>query len=481
MTEHKLFAQRIGLIGLTYVLTTLIRILLVPILTKNMPIEEYGIWVQVNATIGLVPPIVGLGLPFALVRFLASTEDRKDLQEGFYSISFVVLLTSGIVSLLFLIFSKTIATILFDNNIKVAMIIPAILFLQSLINLPMNLFRVFQKIKRHSLFLILDMLFTVSFASYFIILGQGVVGAVKGILISNILVFSGMMIFVFKEIGFGFPKFLNLKKYFNFSIPLLPSNLSNWIINSSDRYVITIFLGTAFAGYFTPGYTVGILISTFAIPLSFLLPPVLSKYYDERKFNEFNKVLKYSTKYYLLIAIPSVFGLSILSKSILTILTTPEIANIGYLITPYTAVSYLLYGLQGIVGNILVVENKTRIIGIIMSVSAIVNLVLNILVIPLIGINGAALTTLISFILIFVVVLYYSLKPKLFTFDINFIIKSLLASSLMSLVVIYLNPTNLNNLLFTIGIGAALYFGIIFSLNGINKEEIKFFRSIVSK
>jgi len=479
MTEHKLFAQRAGLISLTYVLTTFIRILLVPILSKNMPIEEYGTWVQVNATIGLIPPLIGLGLPFALVRFLSSTKNKKDLQEGFYSISFVVLLISGVASLLFLLFSNPLAKILFDNNIKVAMIIPAIFFIESLISLPMNLFRVFQKIKRHSFFLILDMVFTVAFASYFILLGNGIFGAVTGLLISKVLVFVGMMIFVFKDIGFSLPKFINLREYLNFSIPVLPSNFSNWIINSSDRYVITIFLGTAFAGYYAPGYTVGSLISMFAAPLFFLLPPVLSNYYDEKKYIEFSKVLKYSIKYYLLIAIPSVFGLSILSKSILTILTTNEIASIGYLITPYTTISYLLYGLKGIIGNVLVVQNKTKIIGGVISISAIINLGLNIIVVPIMGINGAALTTLISFIFAFLVILYYSSKAKLFSLDIIFIIKSLIASIIMSILIIYLNPINMFPLIISIVLGAIVYFGIILLLKGIKKEEIQFFINLL--
>ncbi|MCC7573631.1 MAG: oligosaccharide flippase family protein [Candidatus Methanofastidiosum sp.] len=481
MSEHKLFAQRAGLISFTYVIIYLMRILLVPILTKNMPIEEYGTWVQVNATLALIPPLLGLGLPFGLVRFLPSNKNKNDLQEGFYSVFFVVILVSGIASFLFLFFSKPLAMILFDNNIEVATIIPIIFFIESLINIPISLFRALQKIKRHSIFLILDMAFTVSFASYFILLGYGIFGAVSGLLISKILVLAGMMIYVLKDIGFIFPKFINLREYLNFSIPMLPNNFSNWILNSSDRYVITIFLGTAFTGYYAPGYTVGHLISIFSAPLFFLLPPVLSKYYDEKKFNEFNKVLRYSTKYYLLIAIPSVCGLSILSKAILRILTTPEIANIGYLITPYTAVSYLLYGLQVMIGYILMVEKKTKIIGSVMSISAIMNLGLNIIVVPIMGIDGAALTTLISFIFAFLIILYCSSKAKLFRFDIGFIMKSVIASIIMSLMIIYLNPVDIFPLILSIFLGALLYFGIIMGLKGIKKEEIKFFLNLVSK
>ena len=48
MSEYKLFTQRIGLIGITNLLVSLSGIILLPILTKNIPIEEYGVWVQIG-------------------------------------------------------------------------------------------------------------------------------------------------------------------------------------------------------------------------------------------------------------------------------------------------------------------------------------------------------------------------------------------------------------------------------------------------
>jgi len=479
MKENKLFAQRIGLLGFTSVLSIIIKLLLVPILTKNMPVSEYGIWVQVNATIGLIPPIVGLGLPFAIVRFLASTRNKKELQEGFYSISIIVLIISGVVSLIFFLFATPLSRILFNNNLSVTRILPVILFTQSLIDLPMNLFRVLQKIKIHCSFLLLDMILTVSFASYFVFLGDGIYGAIFGLLISKILILVSMTALVLYKIGFSTPRFINTKKYISFSIPLLPSNFSSWIINSSDRYLITIFLGTAFVGYYAPGYTLGSFIQMFASPFSFILPPVLSKYFDEKNIDQVKKILKYSIKYYLLITIPAIFGLSILSKSILRILTTPEISTFGYLITPFTAVSYLIYGVQGIIGNILIINNKTKIAGLAVSLSAIVNLSLNVFLIPIIGINGAALTTLIGFLINFIITVYYSAKYIKFDSNLKFIMKSLVSSSIMSLLIFYLNPFNLNDLLFTIAVSAGLYFVIIFLFKGINKEEIRFFLNLL--
>ncbi len=48
MNEHKLFTQRIGLIGITNLLVGLSVIILLQILTKNIPVEDYGVWVQIS-------------------------------------------------------------------------------------------------------------------------------------------------------------------------------------------------------------------------------------------------------------------------------------------------------------------------------------------------------------------------------------------------------------------------------------------------
>jgi O-antigen/teichoic acid export membrane protein len=69
MTEYKLFAQRVGLVGITNLIFSLRG--LIPILTKTLGASGYGIWAQIIVTISLITPIVMLGLPSAMVRFLA--------------------------------------------------------------------------------------------------------------------------------------------------------------------------------------------------------------------------------------------------------------------------------------------------------------------------------------------------------------------------------------------------------------------------
>ena len=479
MNDHKLFTQRIGLIGITNLLLSLSGIILLPILTKNIPIEDYGIWVQISVTIGLIPAVVMLGLPYTMVRFLAAAKKREEIQEGFYSIAFIILFTSAIASLLLFLFSKPIAASLFDNNLTIARILPLIVFIACLNGLLLNFFRTFQHIKRYSIFLFIQTFLNVALVAYFVLSGYGIFGAVIGLLISSFFVFLIMASLIISEIGIKIPKFTHIREYLAFGLPTVPGNLSSWVVNSSDRYVIGIFLSTAFVGYYSPGYTLGNMIKMFMAPLGFMLPAVLSKYYDENNMNEVKTVLRYSLKYFLLLAIPSAFGLSLLSKPILTILSTPEIASQGYLITPFVAASALLLGATVASTQGLYLAKRTDIGGKIWIIAAISNLGLNIVFVPYIGIIGAAITTLIAFTLVLILATYYSFKYIRFDIDFSSILKSVFASFVMSLVIIKWCPIGLFNVLTVIGVCAVVYATILLLLKTIKKEEFCFFRELL--
>jgi len=479
MNEYKLFAQRTVLVGITNLFISSSGIILLPILTKTLPVDEYGIWVQISVTVSLLPLIVTLGLPYTMVRFLAAAKKKEEVQEGFYSIAFIVLFTSATASLLLFLLSKPIAASLFDNRFTITKILSGIVFVECLNLLLLNFFRTFQQIKRYSIFSFIRTSLKIALVAFFVLSGYRILGAVIGLLISSFFIFLIMASFIISEISIKIPKFKNTKEYLSFGLPTIPANLSNWIVNSSDRYVIGIFLGTAAVGYYSPGYTLGSIITMFISPLTFMLPAVLAKYYDENNMKKVKTILKYSLKYFLVLAIPSAFGLSLLSKPLLTILSTPEIASQGCLITPFIAVSAVLFGIYVvIIAQSLYLVKRTDIGGKLWTIAAILNLGLNFIFIPRMGIIGAAITTLIAFIFVFIFATYYSFKYLTFDIDFKFIGKSFLASAIMSLVIIKWNPTGLLNTLIEIGICAAVYSVILLLLKGFKKEEIAFLKGL---
>jgi O-antigen/teichoic acid export membrane protein len=478
LQEYKIFAQRIGVMGVVNILATLSSIILLPILTKNLNIVDYGIWVELNVTITLIPGIISFGLPYAMVRFLAAEKRKEYIQEGFYSIAAAIILASLVVSLLIFIFSNPISHYLFAGNVEVVQILAVIIFMACLNAFLLNYFRTFQQVGKFSLFLLLQSYLTLVLVSYFALSGFGILYVVLGFLVAQLVIFILMISLIVRDIGFKIPTFTPLREYLSFGIPSITINLSSWTVSSSDVYIISLILGTAFVGYYSPAYNLGNLLFIFLTPFSLHLTPVLSENYDQGRVDSVKKLLEYSQKYFLLLTIPAFFGLSFLAQPILLILTTPEIALNGYLVTPFVALGALLAGISSNYRQIIVLTKKTKIIGYIWILAALINLFLNILLIPYLGILGAALTTLIGYGVICIFTIFYALKIIKFNPDLVFIVKSVAASLIMSLFIMELAPRGLVMVAVTMVISALIYFIVLISLKGISREEFRFIRGL---
>jgi O-antigen/teichoic acid export membrane protein len=481
MDDYKLFAQRIGIIGIAYIFINLSTLVLLPIVTKTININEYGIWVQIGVLMILIPGIVDLGLSYTMVRFLAGEKDKEKIREGFYSIAFIVTITSVIVSLIFYLSSNFISTYFFDGYIKTTQLLSLVLFVACLSTFLINYFRTFQQVKRYSFFLLIQSYIALILIFVFAISGHGIFYLVIALLISYLIIVFSMIPLIYHELGFKFPKFTLTKEYLAFGIPNIPQTLSSWTLSSSDRFIIALFLGVAFTGYYGPGYTLGTLIFIILTPFTVHLIPVISECFDNGKIDAVKDYLRYSQKAFLLLAIPSFFGLSILSKSLLIILTTSQIADHSYFITPFVALGALIGGVSSNYRQIIILEKNTKIIGYIWIIAAISNLVLNILLIPYIGILGAAITTLIGYTLIFVLTVVYSRRYFSFNPDLKFIVKCVIAALVMSLFIHFLEPKTAIYLFIVIIIAVVIYFVMLLLMKGFSNKELKFIKNILNK
>lgn len=477
---YRKFTKEIGLIGITNLAMALRGILLLPIITKFLGVTQYGIWAQLVVITSLVTPIINLGLPYALVRFLPGEKNKAEIQDGIYSVVTLLFILGLIVSLGFFLLAGPISSFLQCESILVQILALAILF-ESLNQVFLNVFRAFREIKKYSFFIIFQGLGEVALIILFIILGYGLFGAVLALLAIRVINFLITGAIVIRKVGIKFPTFSRIKEYIHFSLPTVPGNISNWFVHFNDRFLIGYFLGAFFVGYYVPVYTLGAIVAFFESPLSFLLPSVLSKLYDENKINEVKNYLRYSLKYLLMITIPAFFGLSVLAKQLLTILSTSQIAENGYLLVPFMALSMLFYGAYGVIPQILVLVKKTSILGKIWVIATFLNLVLNIILIPYFGILAAALNTLLTYLFIFATSCYYSFKYLRFKIEWNSIQKSILASLVMSVSIVLINPAGILKVLSAILSGAIIYGILLFLLGAIDKKEIEFFKSFLKK
>lgn len=480
-SSYQKFAKDVLVIGVTSALVSLSGIFSLPLITKWLGSYDYGIWTQFNITISLISTIIYLGLPFALTRFLAAKTNKEEIQEEFYSVLAFVFFTSLIISSLVIIFAAPIAKAFFDGATQIVRITGFVTLVWSLNWVFLSLFRSFRQMKRYSIFMIADCYGQIGLIAYLVLNGHGILSMVLAVLAIRVVVFFILFFLIKQQIGIRIPHFSRIREYLSFGLPAVPGSISAWVIGSSDRYVIGYFLGAASVGIYSAGYNLGSLMIMPAAILGFVLPPTLSKLYDEGRMNEVKTHLSYSLKYSLAIAIPFVFGAAILSQPVLRLFSTPEIASQGYLILPIVALSILVFAFGSVINHIIILVKKTKISGAAWTIAAVVNLGLNILVVPRIGILGAAITTLFTYLMAEGILIYYSFKEFKFSIDWHFIIKSLIASAIMSLAVWSMHPESHLATVTTVVVGVVIYGVVLFLLRGFKKEEFKFFRTLFQK
>ena len=479
MSEYVRFIQRIGLVGLTNILISLSSLIFIPIITKSFTTAEYGMWAQVNTTIALVPNIANLGLPYTMVRFLSAEKDKEKIKDSFYPMISLTFISTLIICSLFLIFGNTIANALFNGSMQVLYITTAISFFACMNLMLISFFRTFKQMKRYSLFLVLQSYIGVFVSIYLTYAGHNIETVVLGLLTGYVAVFIMMAFLIVKYLGIGIGKWSNLKEQLAFALPTIPSNVSSWVVDSSDKYVIGILIGSVAVGCYSPGYALGSILLMFLSPFAVLLPAVLPEHYEKGDIREVDKYLSYSMKYYLLLTVPAAVGMSVLSKPLLYIITTPEIALGGYMVTPFVCLGAIFMGMYGITNNILILEKNTMILGKLWIVVAISNIVLNLLLVPYLNILGAAIATLICYILAFAVTAIASKKTMRLPFNMKELLKIVVAASIMGIAVYLMHPIGIINVLISIIAGVIIYFAIIFILKAVTIKEIAIFKDLL--
>lgn len=479
---YQKFTKDTIIVGITQLSLSLRGLILLPVITKLLGAANYGIWVQVGISLSLVAGFCGVG-SFAFMRFFAGETNKEKIRNGFFSLLIFIFSLSCLVALIIFFFATPLAESLFGgreatNIVRLSALILPFFAVNSLF---LFFFRTFRKMKLYGLLLLVQSYAEMGIAILLILTGRGIFGVVLAMLITYLASELGMLFLIIREVGFGFPpisSFVKMKDYLRFDIPYIPSNLCLWIANTSDRYVIAIFLGIAATGIYSAGYTLGALTMLYLGPLNIVLVPALAHLYDNNQIQDVKIHLTYSLKYFLLLAIPSAAGLSLLAKPILQVLTTPEFAAAGSTVVPFVAASMILRGASGIITQPINLVKRTGILGIAWGIAAALNLGLNLFLIPRWGIVAAAITTLLSFAVATTLTSYASFKYLKFDIDWLSILKSITASVIMCIIIWYIHPIELLDVLLCIGIGAGIYAAILFLLKCFTKEETKFFREL---
>lgn len=192
-----------------------------------------------------------------------------------------------------------------------------------------------------------------------------------------------------------------LKKYFRFAWPLIFLAIWAWINNYFDRYAIDYFLTTKEVGIYNASYSVGSKFFLLVSPIYMIL--LTPRVYALQKKEVKKREVKKFGLFYFLLAIPLLVAIYIFRDVIGNILLS-ENYSAGFFIIFWIALAYFLLTSTQLFELIFYAEQKTKIILYASICSALTNITLNILLIPELGIFGAAIATCCAFVFHFCII-----------------------------------------------------------------------------
>ncbi len=237
-----------------------------------------------------------------------------------------------------------------------------------------------------------------------LVLRLGVIGVIAGNLAGNAVGVVLSVFFVRHNLRWRFD-WTKLVEMLKFSIPLVPSSIGAFVAMYIDRIALKQIMSFTEVGLFGIGYRLVSPISLILISMASSLTPLIYANYRRPEAPwEIARIFQYSVALALLILL----GISLFAREALILLTTPAYYAAADVV-PFLALATLLAGMY-IYTPGLGIAKKTGLIAIINILSAILNTVLNFALIPVLGIMGSAVATLLSTIVVFYLNMAYSQK-----------------------------------------------------------------------
>lgn len=377
-------------------------VITLPIYTRALTQSEYGMFGILDITITILAEILTLGQVNSVIYFNNKPGFENKKKSIFFTITSLLL----IANLLFVVLGETLGMSIFSfANINKSYIdyIPLlifIIFLRALNTVFINKLRADEK---SILFTAVTLIKIVVFIGLIFLtvvhLKLSVYGIMISYLLSELFVLLILLPGIIKGMDFPFDNQV-AKEALKFGFPLIFSSIGIMILNLSDRYLIGYFVDLKSVGIYEFGNRIaGVLNMFLIIPFGqALLPSTIKEYGKKGDKRYYSKLMTYMC----FVTVWGGFALSVFGEEFIKIFGTENYNAAKYFI-PIIILAYIFSAMRNVASTGLFLSGKTSYIAIITIFAGILNIVLNIIFIPMFGFIAAAYTTAGSFIIFYFV------------------------------------------------------------------------------
>lgn len=382
----------------------IIPVLLLPVLTRYLTPEEYGIVAIFAVSAAIVVNFVGFNLQAAIQRFYVDFS-KQQLSDYVGTATLVISFSTAILLGLSIISKRPIADLLGISHSWIPAII-IVSFCQAIIAILEVIWRMERKARP---FVIFQFLMTLANLVLSVVFVAGLLwhwqGRLLGILCSyGFFALLGLFILRAK----GYLKFIfhkrNAKQMLWFSVPLIPQTLSTWIITGSDRLFVINMVGAYAVGLYSVGYAIGQVIQLLQHAFSQAWVPFLFQLLKKDEEKARIQIVKFIYFHHAVIIILA-FSLHFAAPFILKALVGKSFQGASQFVI-WIAMGYAVNGMYRMVFPFLNYAQKTHLAPIGSTIAAGGNLFLNYILIKLNGPIGAAQATFISFCILYIITFY---------------------------------------------------------------------------
>ena len=480
VTEPQKFARDIFWLSASSLSVPLFGLITLPALTKHYSAEIYAVWIQSVFVVWLLSFVLNLSLGNAVVRFLSAEDDNVVKRRALGAMLWPTFVFSLLIIIISLFLSQEFSEILFAGS-DYTRFIPLIFSwagLEALFSLLLAYLLARRMIKRMSIIQVSITLFKMAVIVILSLAGYGL-GSVMGCIVAGETIFVIIIfLMIVNEIGWPWPTMRGLKGYLAFSIPLLPGGILYWALSVSDRYFIANLVNLNQSGIYSASFSVGSLISLFYSPIQVALFPVLSRLWEQNEQLKVRNYLEYSNKLFVTLAIPAAAGIYIVSQPLLGLLATPEYAA-GRGLVLLIAVSVILSGLYQLNVFVILLAQKTKWLLPITATAVAAYISINLVMIPILGITGAAIAALVAYLILAVIVCVWSRTVIKYSIGLLFMIKVIAGALLMAWCISFFQMDGILGILIAAVAGVSIFSLLMWLLRAFSAGDIKLIKEII--
>ena len=431
--------------GLGNVAVKIVGLILIPLFTnpKFFSTEEFGVMGILEISGLVLTAFLASGLPQSLTRWFWDKDHRSN-QKGIF---FMSLSTQIIISLLFCIvllpLSGSLSSLIFSKPVWGKAITYVILAsgIQAVNNIINTLMRLQSRSVLYTITNLFKLSFVLTITLYFILSKKmGLEGYYLAQVIGNGFIVVLLIGYTIKNTRVFFDK--DIFKSMNvYGFPLLLANISAALLTVIDRFSLNSLTVLKSVALYTLAFKITSVLKLVLVDsIKLALGPMMIKRIGTPNSTRFySKVLLYSS-YIVMFAI---VGVSLFSFEIVKVIATSRTYWDAVAIIPVLSLSIFFVNMKEVTVYGLHIAKKTRIIGFIVVFSTILSLALNILLIPIWDITGAAVATLVSQFVYWYACYHFSQKVFFIPYEIKKIAAMVITGSALSFVGLLLNGMDL--------------------------------------